>query len=398
MTLTRLAAIIGALPNTLLNGTTADATQVMADLNWIVNQVNANAADATLVALKASNNNFTAVQSGIAATAAAHFPIASQVQNDNLRTFQSTLGTNSITARCAALALGAWTTDAVFSFIPSQTNTGPANITVDSAGSSIIFSMGSTLVGGELRAGVPAFVKRDATRLNLSNPANVRFDLASSANQTGIRIVVANTPFPFTIGKQPTRTVLTSGSATYTPPTGCTSINVRVLGGGAGGAGATANNGAAGNNTTFGTLTANGGTAGIANGVIGADGGAASGGDINIRGGSGLSGGVSATAGVAHPGGGGGNSAFGGGGTSAVNAAGGNGAANSGGGGAGGGGASGGNSGGGGGSGGYTEKLFTPPAASYSYSVGSTAAGGAAGTNAGGDGAAGIIIIDEYYG
>ncbi|KVN55394.1 hypothetical protein WT13_23565 [Burkholderia anthina] len=36
-------SIIGNLPNTLSNGTTADATQVMADFNYIVNQVNANA-------------------------------------------------------------------------------------------------------------------------------------------------------------------------------------------------------------------------------------------------------------------------------------------------------------------------------------------------------------------
>ncbi|KWN79007.1 hypothetical protein WM24_28500 [Burkholderia ubonensis] len=35
--------IIGNLPNNLANGTTADASQVMADLNFIVNQVNANA-------------------------------------------------------------------------------------------------------------------------------------------------------------------------------------------------------------------------------------------------------------------------------------------------------------------------------------------------------------------
>jgi hypothetical protein len=36
-------AIIGTLPNNLTNGTTADASQVIADLNFIVNQVNANA-------------------------------------------------------------------------------------------------------------------------------------------------------------------------------------------------------------------------------------------------------------------------------------------------------------------------------------------------------------------
>ncbi|MBN3809413.1 hypothetical protein [Paraburkholderia sp. Ac-20347] len=36
-------AIIGTLPDNLQNGTTADASQVMADLNYIVNQVNSNA-------------------------------------------------------------------------------------------------------------------------------------------------------------------------------------------------------------------------------------------------------------------------------------------------------------------------------------------------------------------
>ena len=38
-----MATIIGTLPNNLQNGTIADASQVMADLNFIVNQVNANA-------------------------------------------------------------------------------------------------------------------------------------------------------------------------------------------------------------------------------------------------------------------------------------------------------------------------------------------------------------------
>jgi hypothetical protein len=36
-------SIIGTLPDNLVNGTIADASQVMADLNFIVNQVNANA-------------------------------------------------------------------------------------------------------------------------------------------------------------------------------------------------------------------------------------------------------------------------------------------------------------------------------------------------------------------
>ena len=50
-------AIIGVLPTILTNGTTADATQVMADFNFIVSQVNANAANA------GANSNITSLQS-----------------------------------------------------------------------------------------------------------------------------------------------------------------------------------------------------------------------------------------------------------------------------------------------------------------------------------------------
>lgn len=160
-------AIISVLPVTLANGTTADATQVMSDLNHIVNQVNANAADATLVALLAANNNFSVVQTGVAATAAAHFPIASQVQNRVFATLTSSLGTNTLTARIAALALTAYASGQVFSFVPSQTNTGPASITIDSAGSSIIYANNATLVGGELVANVPTLLQRNGTQLHI---------------------------------------------------------------------------------------------------------------------------------------------------------------------------------------------------------------------------------------
>ncbi|RQQ54304.1 tail fiber domain-containing protein [Burkholderia stagnalis] len=44
-------AIIGTLPVSLSNGTTADASQVMSDLNFIVNQVNANAVPTNVTSL-----------------------------------------------------------------------------------------------------------------------------------------------------------------------------------------------------------------------------------------------------------------------------------------------------------------------------------------------------------
>lgn len=147
------AAIIGALPVTLTNGTTADATQVMSDLNWIVNQVNANAAPLTDTARLSSNNNFTVAQSGVAASDPANFPIASQIQNNVFQTLSSTLGTNALTARIAALPLAAYAVGQVFSFHPSQGNTGSVTIDIDGLGSAVIKSRGSQLLGGELGSG-----------------------------------------------------------------------------------------------------------------------------------------------------------------------------------------------------------------------------------------------------
>jgi hypothetical protein len=193
------AVIIGALPAQLTNGTTADATQVMADLNWIVNQVNGNAASLINTALINANNNFSAVQSGIAASAPANFPIASQVQNQAFNTLSSTLGTNTITARCAALPLNAYASGQVFTFLPAQTNTGPSNLTIDSAGSSIIFSNGATLVGGELKAGRPTVVEFDGSKLNIlsngqprSKIINTTFDMSTA---TGTSLVITGVGF-----------------------------------------------------------------------------------------------------------------------------------------------------------------------------------------------------------
>src|SRR6266436_2442685 len=60
-----------------------------------------------------------------------------------------------------------------------------------------------------------------------------------------------------------TRTVLTSGSGTYTTPVGCRAINIRLVGGGGGGGGGGSSGGAggAGSTTIFGTslITATGG-------------------------------------------------------------------------------------------------------------------------------------------
>jgi len=203
-----------------------------------------------------------------------------------------------------------------------------------------------------------------------------------------------------------TRTVqvFTSGSGTYTTPTGCKSIWVRAIGGGGGGAGSGTGsvNGTAGGNTTFGAFTGGGGAPGQANSGVSVAGGTVSGSPtVSIAGGRG---GGSATFPVVGygPGNMGGSGVFGGAG------AGGQGTqpadpavANSG----GGGGGAGINpstaqiTGGGGGSGAYFENYYSSPAATYSYGIGAGGTAGTAGTSgyAGGAGGSGIIIVTESY-
>lgn len=171
MNFLRPALIVGPLPVTLLNGTTADATQVMSDLNWLMNQVNANAAPLANTAVTNANNNFTTVQSGQAATQPANFPIASQIQNNALQNLSSVLGTNTITGRVSAVTLGAYVGDQIFTFFPANANTAAATLNIDGIGAKSILNMGSALSGAELQSYRPSMVVFDAS-------ANA-FDLAN---------------------------------------------------------------------------------------------------------------------------------------------------------------------------------------------------------------------------
>lgn len=193
----------------------------------------------------------------------------------------------------------------------------------------------------------------------------------------------------------PTQQIFTSGSGTYTTPTGVRYIRIRAVGGGGSG-GTPAANGNDGTDTTFDSLTAGKGLGGAGAGSsAGPSGGTATGGDINVSGGAGGTGGSS----VLYIGGAGGGSYFGGGGAGGKALIAGAAAAayGSGGGGAG----STTNDGRQGGSAGaYLEKLILAPAASYSYSVGSGGAsnsGNGSTYSASGAGAGGIIIVDEFY-
>jgi hypothetical protein len=225
---------------------------------------------------------------------------------------------------------------------------------------------------------------------------------AMISNASGV-LSFSSTP----ISTAPVRTVLTSGSGNYTTAANVLWLEVEVIGGGAGGGSSgTAGqaSGTAGNASSFGTLTANGGSAGSSY-YSGGIGGTASGGDINIPGGSGNPGSQIGTLVAGQVGGGnGGNSALGGSGTGGGigKVAGSVGGTNSGGGGGGGSTdtTSASVSGGGGGAGGYAKKIISPTAGQvFAYAVGAAANGASAGTDgaAGGNGAAGIIIVTAHY-
>ena len=252
-----------------------------------------------------------------------------------------------------------------------------------------------------------------ATSPTLATPAvtgGIALNGSTSGAVTLIAPAVAGTP-TMTF-KAPTQTNLTSGSGTYTVPTGAVWLKIIMVGGGGGGGGNGASNtdGSTGGTTTFNSINAVGGSGGqrgaAGNGTIGGLGGTGGTGTAQYRspgqyGGTGPVGWTNAA--YATTSGGGGSSALGAGGINATQGtvAGVNAAANSGGGGSGGGGVYGStNSSSGGGGGEFVELLIGSPAASYSYAVGAGGSGGTgSGGNAatGGNGGSGVIIIEEHY-
>jgi len=247
-----------------------------------------------------------------------------------------------------APAPSAYTAGMVINFTAGTANTGAATLNVNALGAkTIVKRFNQTLADGDIASGQVVSVVYDGTNFQMQS-------------QTANSVI--------TTGQLKSFQVLTSGTAaTYTRPAGVTQILVEAIGGGGnggtaiatavtlsagggGGAGGycrkfyssaassyTYTVGGAAANTTFDTMTANGGTSaasvtGWAAGQIGASGaaGSASGGDFNEPGQPGANG--FSAAGIGSSAGNGGSSYFGGGakGGSVPNGAGVNAVANSG--------------------------------------------------------------------
>lgn len=140
-------AIIGTLPNTITNGQAVDATPVMADFNWILNQTNANAAD------KNAANTFVSVQSGVASNVAAGFPITSQIQSNAFTWCGTAGGTANALTLTPSVAITAYVAGQTFIFKSgAASNSGATTVSISGLTTIAIQSNGSACVGGEILA------------------------------------------------------------------------------------------------------------------------------------------------------------------------------------------------------------------------------------------------------
>lgn len=255
--------------------------------------------------------------------------------------------------------------------------------------------------------------KQDSSSLQ-TIPANstLIINLIDASTANGTWSTLTNSTVPSL--NAPTSQVFTSGSGTYTTPSGPSPLYLKVtmMGGGGGGGGidnsTTGGTGTTGGVTTFGTslLTANGGLGGQRANVGGIGGTATvSAPATKLFAGSGGTGegGIAAGSVTGAPdlsGGNGASGPFGGEGGGGNSSSGSNAIVNTGAGG-GGCGSNGGTTGNftasGGGAGGYVMATISSPSSTYSFAVGSGGAGYAGAVLSGGNGGSGIIIVEEHY-
>lgn len=171
------AQIVNTLPFTLQNNTTADATQVMADLSQIVNNVNSNAAkngsNSDITALTALSTPLTTAQGG------------------------STVyigGTSTGTANAQVVATPApsgftLTAGKRIVFIASASNTAATTINIAGTGVINVYKLVpsgiSALTGGEIRSGAIVEAVYDGTQYQLiTNNLSVLGPLTNLASAT----------------------------------------------------------------------------------------------------------------------------------------------------------------------------------------------------------------------
>jgi hypothetical protein len=237
----------------------------------------------------------------------------------------------------------------------------------------------------------------------LKTPSNGSVTLAEQDTASNVTVTIPAGNGTLQFNTIPQITLYSSGSGTYSVPSGCRYLIVEMVGGGGGGAGSGSGQGAgsAGGTTSFGTslltCAGGGGAANYTGGSIPSatlnspavgiaiSGARGSPGTFSLTNAQGATGGVSPFGGAGAGGDAGASAGFA--------------ATGFGSGGGGGGYSSSGSSGAGGSAGAYIKSTIYSPSASYAYAVGAGGGGGAAGSTGavGGVGCAGVIIITAYF-
>jgi hypothetical protein len=137
-----LGIIVGPLPSQLVDGNVADAIDVMADLNFIAAQVNANAQP-----VAASS---TLIPQYVAAVA----------------------GTPNAITLTPTVPISAYSAGQSYMFLPIAPNTGATSINVSGLGArNLLYADGTAMTGGELLAGQPYLVQDNGAAYVLVNSA-----------------------------------------------------------------------------------------------------------------------------------------------------------------------------------------------------------------------------------
>lgn len=162
------AQIIGSYPFNLTNGTLADATQVMSNFNYVVSQVNANAAN------NGANSNITAI-TGLTT------PLSASQGGSQVFTAGLATGTaNAITVSSGITPINfSLVGKNIACFIASATNTGATTLSYNGTTVTNIFKRSASgpiaLQGGEIVTNNAYCAQYDGTQYELLNLDPFRF-------------------------------------------------------------------------------------------------------------------------------------------------------------------------------------------------------------------------------
>ena len=174
-----MPGIVGSLPNNIANGQVMDAGPVMANFNWLMNQVNANAASL------AGANVFAQAIQAPAATTGVQLATAAQVQNGVNNAADSGVVDAYICA--PAVPVTGYANGQQFTMTTANTNTltNPTLAISALAAKTIVNQDGSALVAGQITANTPFTYIYDSTldKFRINPPMPSTFSLSSSIPQ-----------------------------------------------------------------------------------------------------------------------------------------------------------------------------------------------------------------------